>query len=137
MKKDRNALVSKVNSFLSTAEQKWLTQNEAKETLKNLGLNMNIIRLLLPTFNKVRDGKTKKYMLPKCITLEQLNNAYATYYSYNKKLCSKKHNIDDNTLIAEAKSRGFGIIRILGFDEEAFSNDHPDLYKKYLKYEII
>lgn len=47
-----------------------------------------------------------------------------------------KHN-SIKSAVSMLQSKGYQVRRIIGFNEQKFAKEHPDLYKEYLEYEIV
>ncbi len=55
--------------------------------------------------------------------------------SYRKSL--KPSSFNEESLIRRLQNKGYQISKPIGFDQERFAKENPELYKKYLIYESV
>jgi hypothetical protein len=137
-------LSSIINGFRMKYQNDAFTSSELASNLVILGFSKNIAYRIMKSFPSKKVGCSTIYQLPKehinvdlianCIKEEQ-----KFMRDYNKRNYSSKKNkeIDVNSALKAVRAAGYQIRKIVGFDMEKFSKENPEMYKKYLKYEII
>ena len=149
-------LTRALNEFRMSNLNKTFTRLEIGEKLAELGFNPVIRGLLIPKlFPYEKMGNARLYGIPKePIYKKQVENCYKTARGYKtssrkaaKKDASKevKTSVVDN--FAEAKevndaihlllSKGYKVSRPLGLDTKQLLKDHPELAKKYMRYDTL
>ena len=131
-----------LNKLKEQSANKNFTRNELIKELKSLGFNSLVIGAMIPSlFNYVARGNSRTYSFPKgSISKENIKACYDRCNNYkhntpiknNSKLLS-----DEEKALNLLTSKGYQIRKCIGFDLERFAKENPELYKKYLKYEII
>ena len=137
-----------LNEFRVEASNKSFTYKELKDIFKerkitNDPMTMSGILKLFP-FEKI--GNNKIYEMPKNpIHISLIKKIWKSRADYQKKNKEKKKVVDNTPSVEISEkdaltlltSKGYQIRKCVGFDLERFAKENPDLYKKYLKYEII
>lgn len=136
-----------LNEFRLANKNKSFTYSEIREKLGEiLSKNNVVISAAIKAFPYEIIGKSRLYSMPKDpIHWTFVKNAYKEQTNVQKKYTSKvkKESLKESNDSEEEKalkvlaSKGYQIRKCVGFDLERFSKENPDLYKKYLKYEII
>jgi hypothetical protein len=136
-----------LNEFRLANKNKSFTYSEIREKLGEiLSKNNVVISAAIKAFPYEVIGKSRLYGMPKDpIHWTFVKNAYKEQTNVQKKYASKvkKESLKESNDSEEEKalkvlaSKGYQIRKCVGFDLERFSKENPDLYKKYLKYEII
>ena len=136
-----------LNEFRLANKNKSFTYAEIREKLGEiLSKNNVVISAAIKAFPYEIIGKSRLYCMPKDpIHWTFVKNAYKEQTNVQKKYNSKvkKESLKESNDSEEEKalkvlaSKGYQIRKCVGFDLERFSKENPDLYKKYLKYEII
>ena len=139
----------KLNEFRIECINKSFTWSELKEIFKERGITTDPMTItnILKLFPFETIGHSKIYEMPKTpIHISLLKKAWEERAKYQKE--NKKKNIsvtkedlikisDEESALNLLRSKGYQIKKCIGFDVERFAKENPDLYKKYLKYEII
>lgn len=151
MKKQRINAEVVCEAYNSARMQNQGKQNSPERTveiLKSFGISENLSRRMIQNstlferFSHKVEGKKGNF--------KALRFAYnPVHISFFKNwLCGEKKSVPtqkpaNNTTSLEEdcvkylKEAGYQLRKCIGFDEDAFSKDHPDLYQKYLRYESI
>lgn len=157
MKKKINIeeLTVALNSFIQNNKNKTFTRQEIGEKMGELGFNDQMIRLIIPrVFPFEKLGKSRLYGLPKNPVYKGIiEGCYKTTREYykrhfssksNKKTAVKEKPVDAFTEAKEVNdaihlllSKGYKISRPLGLDVKALLADHPELAKKYMRYDTL
>lgn len=143
-KRTPEELSSIINGYRMQHQNDTFTSGELASNLVILGFSKNIAYRIMKSFPSEKVGCSTIYQLPKepinvnlianCIKEEQ-----KFMRDYNKRNHNSKKNkeIDVNSALKAVRAAGYQIRKIVGFDMERFSKENPEMYKKYLKYEII
>lgn len=143
-KRTPEELSSIINGYRMQHQNDTFTSGELASNLVILGFSKNIAYRIMKSFLSEKVGCSTIYQLPKepinvnlianCIKEEQ-----KFMRDYNKRNHNSKKNkeIDVNSALKAVRAAGYQIRKIVGFDMERFSKENPEMYKKYLKYEII
>ena len=137
-----------LNEFRVEASNKSFTYGELKSIFKERNITNDPMTLsgILRLFPFEKIGKNKIYEVPKNpIHISLVKKIWANRAEYQKKNIEKKkainavHSVEisEEAALAVLATKGYQIRKCIGFDLERFSKENPDLYKKYLKYEII
>lgn len=137
-----------LNEFRVEASNKSFTYGELKDIFKERNITNDPMTLsgILRLFPFEKIGKNKIYEVPKNpIHISLVKKIWASRAEYQKKNNEKKkvvntiHSVEisEEAALAVLATKGYQIRKCIGFDLERFSKENPDLYKKYLKYEII
>ena len=108
-----------------------------------MGFNNNVAYKIISSFEKEKMGTTTLYSIPsQPIYIKRLEGYYKSvnkeaYDRKNAKKAGIENQSSEEAALALLASKGYQIRKCMGFDLERFSKENPDLYKKYLKYEII
>ena len=144
MKKvDVDSRVAALNAFREQNLNKSFTTSELREQLHKLGFNSDIISEILKVFPYEQIGREKLFSVPKQpIFRGWVSNAYEKKKKKRKVLYHKKAGTEDSIseeyAISTLLSKGnYQVRRLKGFDEARFKKENPDVYKKYLIYEIL
>ena len=130
------------NKLNEQSANKKFTRNELIRELKSLGFNSLVIGAMIPSlFNYVVRGNSRIYSFPKGpISEEKIKACYARCNNYKHNIPIKNNSklpSDEEKALNLLTSKGYQIRKCIGFDLERFAKENPELYKKYLKYEII
>lgn len=133
-----------LNEFISKNSNKTFTSGELMDALKELGFNKNVAGIIARSaFTYEKAGTSTLYETPKKpIYIGLIESAYKKANNYQK-VCRKSKNLQEEETLSEEKAlallstKGYQIRKCIGFDLDRFAKENPDLYKKYLKYEII
>ena len=136
-----------LNEFRIEASNKSFTYGELKDIFKernitNDPMTMSGILRLFP-FEKI--GKNKIYEVPKNpIHISLIKKIWASRAEYQRRKNNEKKKvvipsveISEEDALNFLSSKGYQIRKCIGFDLERFQKENPELYRKYLKYEII
>ena len=137
-----------LNEFRVEASNKSFTYGELKGIFKERNITNDPMTLsgILRLFPFEKIGKNKIYEVPKNpIHISLVKKIWASRAEYQKKNNEKKKavnaipsiEISEESALAVLAAKGYQIRKCVGFDLERFAKENPDLYKKYLKYEII
>lgn len=139
-----------LNEFRVEACNKSFTYGELKDAFKERKITNDPMTLsgILKLFPFEKIGNSKIYEVPKNpIHISLMKKIWASRAEYQRKNNEKKKVVVNNTPSVEISdeekalsllaSKGYQIRKCVGFDLERFAKENPDLYKKYLKYEII
>lgn len=108
--------------------------------LKESGISNSLCKRILrePTLiqmNQVHGqgrGNFKSCMFPH----NPVHISWFKNWIYNKKATNQQLSFEEECS-EYLKSQGYQLKKCVGFDEEAFKTDYPELYQKYLIYESI
>ena len=149
-------LTKALNSFIQSNKNKTFTRQELGEKMAELGFNPQVTGIIVPRlFPYEKMGTSRLYGVPKDpIYKGVIEGCYKTARGYknssrkaSKKTATKevKTQIVDN--FTEAKevndaihlllSKGYKISRPLGLDTKQLLADHPELAKKYMRYDTL
>lgn len=111
---------------------KELTREQMYNELRTIGFSTDKAKLLIAKgyIEKKKSGKnaSKIYMFKgEPLNIKQLENLSVG--------SSKKSSFNEEKVIHDLQIRGFKVLKPIGFDEEKFRKENPELYKKYLRYE--
>lgn len=106
--------------------------------LKTIGINKNIgcklcTKGYIESHTVTGSGEREYHFSAAPLHKEQLR---CLYENYNKNLKARKIKPIE-PMIEQLKAAGYQISRPVGFDEERFKADHPELYSQYQLYETI
>ena len=145
LSKTPEELSSIINGYRMQHQNETFTSGELASNLVILGFSKNIAYRIMKFFPSEKVGCSTIYQLPKepinvnlianCIKDEKkFMNDY-----YNKRIHNsrKKKEVDVNVALEAVRAAGYQIRKIVGFDMERFSKENPEMYRKYLKYEIV
>lgn len=134
-------MTGKLNQLRVNNQDKLYTRPQILEDLKGLGFSGQIAQAILTLVSSRKEGKHCFYQFGKDpIHFSKLNEIYQRFRDYGKKSKSKVKSVkpfNQQEAIQQLQAAGYQIRKCVGFDTEAFAKDYPELYKKYLKYEII
>lgn len=136
---DVHLLTQKLNEFRVKNLGKTFTRGEAIEGFRNLGFNSRISQDLLRFMSFEQMGSARLYQFGKEPIYE---GRVKGLYEAVRAASAKSHFEKNEKLVVEEaleflKGQGYRIQRVIGFDETRFKQDHPDLYRKYLQYEVL
>lgn len=147
-------LTKALNGFIQSNKSKTFTRQELGEKLSEVGFNPVVTGIIIPKlFPFEKMGTSRLYGLPKePIYKGIIEGCYKTAREYKtssrkaKKAAAKEKKTPVDTF-TEAKevndairlllSKGYKISRPLGLDVKALLADHPELAKKYMRYDSI
>lgn len=122
-----------LNVFIAKSRTKTFTYEELAEELKNITARRPVLNNLIKLFPCEQIGRNKLYEMPsKPIYIGLVEKCWNYKYERHTTPVS-----EEDAALALLASKGYQIRRVVGFDLERFQKENPDLYKKYLKYEII
>ena len=134
----------KINEFISKNKGKVVTgSSDLVVEFHKMGFNKNVAYKIISGFEKEKMGTTTLYSIPsEPIYIKRLEGYYK---SVSKEALERKRakkseaeiQQNEEAALALLASKGYQIRKCIGFDLERFAKENPDLYKKYLKYEII
>lgn len=149
-------LTQALNSFIQSNKNKTFTRQELGEKLSEVGFNPMVSGIIIPKlFPFEKMGTSRLYGIPKDpIYKGVIEGCYKTARGYKnssrkaaKKVVAKEVKTSVVDTFAEAKevndaihlllSKGYKISRPLGLDTKALLADHPELAKKYMRYDSI
>ena len=149
-------LTAALNNFIQSNKSKTFTRQELGEKMSELGFNDQITRLIIPkVFPFEKMGTSRLYGIPKDpIYKGVVEGCYKTARGYKtsskkaKKVVAKEEKtpivVDTFTEAKEVNdairlllSKGYKVSRPLGLDVKALLSDHPELAKKYMRYDSI
>ena len=149
-------LTAALNTFIQSNKSKTFTRQEIGEKMGELGFNPQVAGIIIPKlFPYEKMGTSRLYGIPKDpIYKGVIEGCYKTARGYKnssrktaKKVAAKevKTPIVDN--FTEAKevndairlllSKGYKVSRPLGLDTKQLLKDHPELAKKYMRYDTL
>lgn len=131
-----------LNEFIQKTGKNVLTRKELVEGLSSLTKCGSVICNLLKLFPYETIGRSKMYEMPKePIYMALVENCWNKQRESCKRSARKAratvNDISEEQAIEKLKGSGFIVRKIVGFDMERFIKDHPDLYRKYCKYEYV
>lgn len=128
-----------LNVFISQSRTKTFTYEELAEELKNITARKPVLSNLIKLFPCEQIGRSKLYEMPsKPIYIGLVEKCWNYKYERRNNASSSTPSVsEEDAALALLASKGYQIRRVVGFDLERFQKENPDLYKKYLKYEII
>lgn len=129
-------LCEKINRFRMENQKEIFDRNSLSLKLREIGVRDSIIsRLITKGFIPFEaNGCTRMYMMsPDPIPYSVINSLYEEEKAYGRKW-SKNHYTSKDP-IALLKEQGYIIQKPVGFNEELFKKENPELYKKYIIYE--
>ena len=137
---------TKYNLVRDKNKGKKLSNEQVVKLLKEAGLSGNIAvkivanNTLLQQFKREGMGRGKHigYIFP----YNPVHKAWFENWIYPKHSETPKIPIDkdkdfESECAAYLKQQGYQLKKCVGFDEEAFKRDYPQLYEKYLIYENV
>ena len=141
-------MTGKLNQLRMNNLDKLYTHDQLFDELRQLGFAVTtaqaIISSLVPS-EKI--GRNKFYQFSKDpIHVTKLEEIYKRSRNYTSKYREKrkgspkptpKPTISQEDAIKCLQSSGYQIRKCVGFDEARFKEEHPELYRKYLKYEDL
>lgn len=149
-------LTKALNGFILANKNKTFTRQEIGEKMAELGFNPQVTGIIVPKlFPYEKMGTSRLYGVPKDpIYKGVIEGCYKTARGYKnssrkaaKKAIAKEEKTSVVDTFAEAKeindairlllSKGYKVSRPLGLDTKALLADHPELAKKYMRYDII
>ena len=148
-------LTAAINGFIQSNKNKTFTRQELGEKLAEAGLNPVVAGIIIPkVFPFEKMGTSRLYGLPKePIYKGVVESCYKTARGYRnssraaKKAAAKEKKTPVVDVFTEAKevndaihlllSKGYKVSRPLGLDTKALLADHPELAKKYMRYDSI
>ena len=144
--------VDEVCQTFNTLRQENLHKKFSPEEIKTLlaknGIGNAVFRRMSQlNFFRTRSvpgkGNCKEYAFTDCpIYLGQFKKVYEDIRSSRRKQkagepSGMRENLTEESALKLLKSRGYQLKKCLGFDEERFSEEYPELYEKYLIYKDI
>ena len=149
-------LTAALNGFIQKNKNKTFTRQEIGEKMSELGFNPVVTGIIIPRlFPFEKMGTSRLYGLPKDpIYKGVVEGCYKTARGYKtsskkaKKVVTKEEKtpivVDTFTEAKEVNdairlllSKGYKVSRPLGLDVKALLSDHPELAKKYMRYDSI
>lgn len=135
MIKDFTGLAKAINAFREANQNNKFDYQTLQARLNEFGFRKNVVSALIKkgyiTKEPIGNKQFQYGFKAEPINIYQLETVF-------KELRSKKpKGIDTSVAISHLQSAGYKIQKCIGFDEEKFSKDHPELYQQYLKYEIL
>lgn len=108
-----------------------LTRAEMLEELKTIGFSKTQISQLMEKgyIHREKSGKnaSKLYsFMDSPLNIKQMENLSVS---------STKSKFNEKEAIHQLQIQGFKVLKPIGFDEEKFRKENPELYKRYLTYE--
>ena len=132
-----NEMVQNFNVLRQKTENKTFSGKELDVYLNKYGFNRVIVRALkkLKAFECVKSGTSKLYSFKKePLYVGKMSEALSMYRSESTK---KKEKTEEEQALSILKNSGYQIRKCVGFDVKKFEKENPDLYSKYLIYEIV
>ena len=148
-------LTAALNDFIQKNKNKTFTRQELGEKLSEAGFNPVVSGIIIPRlFPFEKMGTSRLYGIPKNpIYKGVVEGCYKTARGYKtssrkaKKVAAKEEKTPVVDAFTEAKevndairlllSKGYKVSRPLGLDVKALLSDHPELAKKYMRYDSI
>ena len=148
-------LTKALNGFIQSNKNKTFTRQELGEKMAEIGFNPQVTGIIIPKlFPYEKMGTSRLYGLPKDpIYKGIIEGCYKTARGYktSSRKAAKKTTKEVKTPIvdnfAEAKevndairlllSKGYRVSRPLGLDTKQLLKDHPELAKKYMRYDTL
>lgn len=148
-------LTAALNGFIQKNANKTFTRQELGEKLSEAGFNPVVTGIIIPRlFPFEKMGTSRLYGVPKNpIYKGVVEGCYKTARGYKtssrkaKKVVAKEEKTPVVDAFTEAKevndairlllSKGYKVSRPLGLDVKALLSDHPELAKKYMRYDSI
>lgn len=158
MKKvDVEELTKALNEFIQSNKNRTFTRQEIGEKMSELGFNPQVAGIIIPKlFPYEKMGTSRLYGLPKePIYKGVVEGCYKTargYKNSSRKVAKKAIVKEEKSPIVvdaftEAKeindaihlllSKGYKVSRPLGLDVKQLLKDHPELTKKYMRYDTL
>ena len=138
-KKDYMKMAENFNNFRLANQNKTFTRPEIYSELQKIGFPSKIVGALISR-GKIESAHIDKETIYSMSSNPLHKDMIATIYNdqrYEKAKPSVEDSYSEEKVIKQLQAAGYQIRKCVGFDTEAFAKDHPELYKKYLKYEII
>jgi len=148
-------LTAALNDFIQKNTNKTFTRQELGDKLSEAGFNPVVTGIIIPRlFPFEKMGTSRLYGVPKNpIYKGVVEGCYKTARGYKtssrkaKKVAAKEVKTPVVDTFTEAKevndairlllSKGYKVSRPLGLDVKALLADHPELTKKYMRYDSI
>jgi len=137
---------AKYNLVRDKNQGRKLSNEQVIKLLKEAGLSGNIASrivantTLLQQFRREGMGRGKHigYIFPyNPVHKSWFENWIYPKHSENPKVPVERDKDFESECAAYLKQQGYKLKRCLGFDEEAFKKDYPQLWEKYLIYENV
>lgn len=144
MQKTVEELTKILNEFRTSHLNKTFTSSELVKELMSVGFGKNVAYYVIKkSFPFEKMGSTVLYTCPKEPVLKgivvgaiQKQRDNANMYHRRKKE-GVKNELSEQEALKVLAGKGYQIHRCVGFDVDRFKKENPELYNKYLKYELI
>lgn len=146
-------MTGKLNQLRVNNSDKLYTHNQLFEDLRQIGFATTIAQAIVGTLiPSEKIGRNKFYRFSKDpIHFSKLEEIYRKFRNYSNKSRAKRKNVslpaerggkceiefNQQEAIQKLQAAGYQIRKCVGFDEARFREEHPELYRKYLKYEDL
>lgn len=132
-------LTQRLNSFRISHQDGRFTYPQVLDVLQGLGFSKTISQALAAKLPSEMMGANKIYKFGnQPIHKSEIEAIYKRMASYAKKTYKeKKSPFNQEDAVSKLQKLGYQIRRPIGFDEERFRKECPELYLKYQKYEEI
>jgi hypothetical protein len=149
-------LTKTLNDFIQSNKNKTFTRQEIGEKMSELGFNPQVTGIIVPKlFPYEKMGTSRLYGIPKDpIYKGVIEGCYKTARGYKKtssrkakKAIAKEVKTPVVDAFTEAKevndairlllSKGYKVSRPLGLDTKQLLKDHPELAKRYMRYDTL
>lgn len=147
MKVNVKDLTQTFNELRQNNKGKTFLGSEFQKLMTKYGFNSYLISALRKgnTFNIIPSGASKLYSFkeePLHITameyaVKEARAASQKYYTSKKAPKQEVVLTDEEKAVKLLKEQGYQLKKCVGFDEERFKKECPQLYAKYLTYESI
>ena len=150
MKKGRISKVTPENlcKAFNTLRQQYVGQKLISEQIVDMFQKENISKWIIykmlqnsTLFTKIQkdsDKRCRGYIMPSNpVNIHWFENWLKDQHSTTSKKEEKKTLTLEEECIAYLKQQGFQMKKPKGFNVERFSKDYPQLYEKYLEFEIV
>lgn len=129
-KKNLESLMVAFNMRRQGLMNQKLTRSEMLEELKAIGFSKSQVSQLMEKgyIRREKSGKnaSKLYsFMDSPLNIKQMENLGT----------SSKSKFNEKEAIHQLQIQGFKVLKPIGFDEEKFRKENPELYKKYLIYD--
>jgi len=149
MKKRINveAVCEAYNSARMQNQGKQNSPEKVVEILKSSGISENLARRMISNstlferFSRKIEGKRGNFKSLR-FSYNPIHVSFFKNWLYEKKSSSPIQKPANTTSLEEdcvkyLKEAGYQLRKCIGFDEDSFKKDYPELYQKYLRYESI
>ncbi len=132
-------LTEALNKFRIDSKDRVFTRAEALNAFHALGFNKAIAQDILRFMSFEQMGTARLYQFNKEPIYEgRVKALYKKDQSSSAKYYSdKKEKTAEEEALELLREKGYKVQRVIGFDEARFKAEHPELYKQYLKYEVL